>query len=117
MKPPKNNIGLYSPEFEKDSCGIGFIAHVRNKPSHKIVTEGLSMLRKMEHRGGVAADGETGDGAGILIQMPHDFLLHLSHDDKQCQSSFVAEVHSESHSMFFHHHQFCIQLKIDPKRL
>ncbi len=67
-------MGLYSPEFERDSCGIGFIANVRNKPSHKIVTEGLSMLRKMEHRGGVAADGETGDGAGILTQVPYDFF-------------------------------------------
>lgn len=62
--------GLYSPFFEKDACGIGFIAQINNKTSHQIVQDGLTMLKNMEHRGGVAADGETGDGAGILIQIP-----------------------------------------------
>ena len=62
--------GLYSPAFEKDACGIGFIARIDNIPSHKIVADGLLMLKNMEHRGGVAADGETGDGAGILTQIP-----------------------------------------------
>ena len=74
MKQIENNSGLYSPEFEKDSCGIGFIAQIHNKPSHQIVKDGLIMLEKMEHRGGVAADGETGDGAGILTQVPYDFF-------------------------------------------
>jgi glutamate synthase domain-containing protein 1 len=62
--------GLYSPHFEKDACGIGLIAQIKNKPSHEIVQDALTMLKNMEHRGGVAADGETGDGAGILTQIP-----------------------------------------------
>lgn len=62
--------GLYSSAFEKDACGIGFIAQIDNIPSHQTVQDGLTMLKNMEHRGGVAADGETGDGAGILTQVP-----------------------------------------------
>lgn len=62
--------GLYSPAFEKDACGIGFIAQINNRPSHQTVQDGLTMVKNMEHRGGVAADGETGDGAGILTQIP-----------------------------------------------
>ena len=50
--------GLYSSQFEKDACGIGFIAQIDNKPSHQIITDALTMLQRMEHRGGVAADGE-----------------------------------------------------------
>lgn len=66
--------GLYSSSFEKDACGIGFIAQINNVPSHRIVTDGLTMLKNMEHRGGVAADGETGDGAGILTQIPRQYF-------------------------------------------
>lgn len=66
--------GLYSSEFEKDACGIGFIARVNNTPSYDIVRDGLAMLANMEHRGGVAADGETGDGAGIMTQIPHELF-------------------------------------------
>ena len=66
--------GLYSPKFEKDACGIGFIAQIDNQPSHKIVADALTMLKNMEHRGGVAADGETGDGAGILTQIPYKYF-------------------------------------------
>jgi glutamate synthase (NADPH/NADH) large chain len=68
------NKGLYSADFEKDACGIGFIAQINNVPSHKIVQDGLTMLKNMEHRGGVAADGETGDGAGILTQIPLQYF-------------------------------------------
>ena len=66
--------GLYSSQFEKDACGIGFIAQIDNKPSHQIITDALTMLQRMDHRGGVAADGETGDGAGILTQIPHQYF-------------------------------------------
>ena len=66
--------GLYSPQFEKDACGIGFIAQINNQSSHKVVCDGLTMLKNMEHRGGVAADGETGDGAGILTQIPFKYF-------------------------------------------
>lgn len=68
------NKGLYREEFEKDACGIGFIAQIDNKKSHKLVKDALKMLHKMEHRGGVAADDQTGDGAGLLTQLPHDYF-------------------------------------------
>ncbi len=66
--------GLYRKEFEKDACGIGFIASIKNHSSHAIVSDALSMLKKMEHRGGVAADNKTGDGAGIMTQIPQSFF-------------------------------------------
>ncbi|WP_422005623.1 glutamate synthase large subunit [Roseivirga pacifica] len=66
--------GLYREEYEKDACGIGFIAQLENKPSHGVVADALKMLHRMEHRGGVAADDKTGDGAGILVGIPHDFF-------------------------------------------
>ena len=66
--------GLYSEGFEKDACGIGFIAQIDNRKSHKLVKDALKMLHKMEHRGGVAADDQTGDGAGLLTQIPHDYF-------------------------------------------
>ncbi|MGK0362537.1 MAG: glutamate synthase (NADPH/NADH) large chain, partial [Bradymonadia bacterium] len=66
--------GLYEPSLEHDSCGIGFIAHVKGQRSHAIVRDALAVLDRMEHRGAAGADPETGDGAGILIQLPHLFL-------------------------------------------
>ena len=65
---------LYTPELEHDSCGIGFVAHIKGNKSHKIVQDGLTMLANMEHRGGCGCDAESGDGAGILVQTPHEFL-------------------------------------------
>lgn len=67
-------MGLYDPKFEKDSCGVGFLANLRNEPTRKIIDQALQMLVNLEHRGAVSGDPHTGDGAGILIQMPHDFL-------------------------------------------
>lgn len=67
--------GLYDPRFEHDSCGTGFVCHVKGKKSHDIITQGLEVLRRLSHRGATGADPKTGDGAGILIQMPHDFLV------------------------------------------
>lgn len=66
--------GLYTPELEHDSCGIGFVASLKNERSNKIVNDALTMLRNMEHRGACGCEPETGDGAGILIQIPHFFL-------------------------------------------
>ena len=68
------NKSLYTPQLEHDSCGIGFVAHIKGNKSHKIVEDGLIMLANMEHRGGCGCDAESGDGAGILVQMPHEFL-------------------------------------------
>ena len=66
--------GLYSPEFEHDNCGAGFICSLQGKRSNDIIHKALEILDKLEHRGAVSADGKTGDGAGILIDIPHDFF-------------------------------------------
>lgn len=67
--------GLYRQEFEHGSCGIGFVAHVKGKKSHSIISMGLDILRNMTHRGAEGADSKTGDGAGVMIQIPRDFYL------------------------------------------
>lgn len=67
--------GLYRPEFEHDNCGIGFVAHIKGVKSHSIIRQGLETLDNMTHRGAEGADSKTGDGAGILIQIPRDFYL------------------------------------------
>ena len=66
--------GLYDPQFEHDACGVGFVAHIKGQASHDIVRDALAVLDRMRHRGAAGADPETGDGAGILIQLPVDFL-------------------------------------------
>ena len=67
--------GLYRHDFEHGSCGIGFVAHLRGEKSHAIISQGLDILRNMTHRGAEGADSKTGDGAGIMIQVPRDFYL------------------------------------------
>src|ERR1700754_3778188 len=66
--------GLYDPANEHDSCGVGFIAHMKNTPSHDIVEKGLQILANLEHRGAVGADPRAGDGVGILVQVPDRFF-------------------------------------------
>ena len=66
--------GLYDPSLEKDSCGVGFIANIKGKKSHQIVSDAISILCNLEHRGAVGADPRAGDGAGILVQIPHAFF-------------------------------------------
>ncbi|MHC5541681.1 hypothetical protein ACYOEI_25965, partial [Singulisphaera rosea] len=66
--------GLYDPAFEKDSCGVGFLADLKGRKSHAIVEGGLQILRNLQHRGACGCDQDTGDGAGILIQMPDAFF-------------------------------------------
>ncbi len=63
--------GLYSPELEHDACGVGVVADIKGRKSHRIVEEGLQVLVNLGHRGAAGSDPETGDGAGVLIQMPH----------------------------------------------
>ncbi|HEX9622683.1 MAG TPA: glutamate synthase central domain-containing protein, partial [Polyangiaceae bacterium] len=70
--PPKQ--GLYDPRFEHDACGIGFVANIRGVASHDIVRKGVDILLNLVHRGACGCDPLTGDGAGILIQLPHAFL-------------------------------------------
>jgi glutamate synthase (NADPH/NADH) large chain len=67
-----NTHGLYRTEDEHDSCGIGFVADIKGRKSHSIVQRGLAVLERMEHRGAESADNQTGDGAGILLHIPHD---------------------------------------------
>ncbi len=75
-----NQQGLYRSEFEHDSCGTGFITHINGHKSHAIVSDALTMLENMEHRGACGCDPESGDGAGILIQLPHEFLMEECSD-------------------------------------
>jgi len=67
--------GLYEPSMEHDACGIGFLANLKAKRTHKLIEDALIMLRNMEHRGGCGCEPETGDGAGILFQIPHEFFV------------------------------------------
>ena len=62
--------GLYTPENEHDSCGVGFLANIKNRKSHNIIRQGLQILVNLDHRGAVGADPLAGDGAGILLQVP-----------------------------------------------
>ncbi len=66
--------GLYRPDREQDSCGVGFIADMKNRRSHAIVAQGLQILRNLDHRGAVGADPKLGDGCGMLVQIPHRFF-------------------------------------------
>src|SRR5690606_18514184 len=66
--------GLYRSEFEHDACGVGFIANLKGNKTHQQVRDALTMLENMEHRGACGCDPESGDGAGIMIQLPHELL-------------------------------------------
>src|SRR5437764_8436058 len=66
--------GLYDPNYEHDACGIGFVADISGQKSHDIVLKGVQILINLTHRGACGCDPQTGDGAGILMQIPHEFL-------------------------------------------
>ncbi len=68
--------GLYDPFFEHDSCGIGFVVNIKGQASHQIVDQALTVLQNLDHRGACGCEENTGDGAGILLQIPHAFLRH-----------------------------------------
>ncbi|MBU1139618.1 MAG: glutamate synthase large subunit [Proteobacteria bacterium] len=72
---------LYDREFEKDNCGFGLIAHMNGEASHKLVRTAISSLARMTHRGGIAADGKTGDGCGLLLQKPDTFFRALAKEE------------------------------------
>ena len=72
--------GLYDPRNEKDSCGIGFVVNIKGQKSHEIVQKGLQVLENLHHRGAQGCDPCTGDGAGLLLQVPHDFLKRAAAD-------------------------------------
>jgi len=69
--------GLYNPANEHDNCGIGFVAHIKGIPSHEIIRRGLDVLLNMDHRGATSADNSSGDGAGLLMQIPHEFITQV----------------------------------------
>ena len=66
--------GLYDPKNEHDACGVGFVVHIQGRKSHSIVRDGLTALINLDHRGACGCENNTGDGAGLLIQVPHEFL-------------------------------------------
>src|SRR6202044_494229 len=70
--PPKQ--GLYDPQFEHDACGVGFVVNMKGRQSHQLVADALQILVNLDHRGACGCEANTGDGAGILIQTPHEFL-------------------------------------------
>jgi glutamate synthase (ferredoxin) len=78
--PPKQ--GLYDPQFEHDSCGVGFVVNIKGKKSHKIIRDALTVLINLNHRGACGCEANTGDGAGILMQMPHGFFKEVLRKDK-----------------------------------
>ena len=77
--PPKR--GLYDPDSEKDSCGVGFICDIKGRPSRHIIEDAQAMNCCMEHRGGVGYEKNTGDGAGILVGLPDGFLRKVAQSD------------------------------------
>ena len=66
--------GMYNPELEHDACGIGLYANIKGLPTHDIVKKGLEMLCRLDHRAGKGSDGQTGDGAGLMVQIPDVFF-------------------------------------------
>jgi len=106
MLPEKQ--GLYSPDYEHDNCGAGFICSLKGKKTNDIIGKALDILVKLEHRGAVSSDGKTGDGAGILIEIPHDFMV------KNC-SFELPEAHQYAVGMVFlpqkeNQREFCTKL-------
>jgi len=70
--------GLYDPQFEHDACGVGFIVHMKGNKSHEIVEQALTILLNLDHRGACGCEPNTGDGAGLLMQVPHKFLKKVT---------------------------------------
>ncbi len=71
---PSEQRGLYTPQYERDSCGVGLMVNLKNRPSHYVVDSALTILENMVHRGASGCEENTGDGAGMLLQIPHDFF-------------------------------------------
>ncbi|MEE9570505.1 MAG: hypothetical protein V3W02_02285, partial [Gammaproteobacteria bacterium] len=73
--------GLYDPALERDSCGVGFVAQIKGQSSHQIIRDADHLLCRMDHRGARGAEANSGDGAGILTALPHDFLTRIAKDE------------------------------------
>src|SRR5512142_1556361 len=70
--PPKQ--GLYDPQFEHEACGVGFVVNIKGRKSHSIIRQAIQILLNLDHRGACGCEANTGDGAGSLIQPPHEFF-------------------------------------------
>ena len=75
---PPEAQGLYHPGYEHDACGVGFICNMNGEQSNPIIHQALDILCKLSHRGASSSDNKTGDGAGLIIQLPHDFLVKVA---------------------------------------
>ena len=73
-------MSLYDPKLERDNCGFGLLAHMEGEASHKLVRLAMSALARMQHRGGISADGKTGDGCGLLLQKPDSFFRAVAEE-------------------------------------
>ncbi|MBK8903428.1 MAG: glutamate synthase large subunit [Anaerolineaceae bacterium] len=115
--------GLYDPQFERDACGMGFVVDVQGRPSHTIIQQAITVLERLTHRGAKGAEATTGDGAGIMLQIPHQFfqqqttqlgfslplpgeygvgMLFLPHDDtlrQQCQQAMARLIAEEGQKL------------------
>ena len=81
MKRPTRPVGLYDPTYEHDACGVAFVARLDGKPTHETVRRAIVALENLEHRGAAGADPNTGDGAGILLQLPDAFIRGVLEED------------------------------------
>uniref|UniRef100_A0A453FCW4 glutamate synthase (ferredoxin) n=1 Tax=Aegilops tauschii subsp. strangulata TaxID=200361 RepID=A0A453FCW4_AEGTS len=77
---PESSIGLYNPAFERDSCGVGFVAELSGVDNRATVVDAIQMLERMAHRGACGCEKNTGDGAGILVALPHNFFREVTKD-------------------------------------
>src|SRR5947209_7364434 len=84
--PPKQ--GLYDPWYEHDACGVGFVVNVTGKKSHQTVRDALTVLMNLRHRGACGCEANTGDGAGILMQIPHEFLKLVAREGRVTLPSY-----------------------------
>lgn len=89
MAENEQKQGLYDARNEHDACGIGFYANMDNLRSHDIVIKSLEMLRRLDHRGGIGADGMTGDGAGIMTEIPFKFFKQQTELDLPEEGSYA----------------------------
>ena len=74
----KGPLGLYDPRFEHDACGIGAVVDIKGRKSHQTVSDALSIVERLEHRAGKDAEGKTGDGVGIMLQISHRFFAKVA---------------------------------------
>ena len=93
--------GLYSSAYEHDACGVGMVVNIHGNKSHELVDNALKVLENMRHRGAEGADNKTGDGAGIMLQIPHEFIL-LQGIPVPEKGKYMAELSSEEKNAISH---------------